>query len=70
LLQLPPAPLVPRGGTIDRLRSYLTATDEGPNKTAAFTDAEGRFELPCDAVLRQQAVQVDDDRISRPGKRQ
>lgn len=28
-------------------RSYPTATDEGPNKTAAFTDAEGRFELPC-----------------------
>lgn len=28
-------------------RAYLTATDEGPNKTAVFTDAAGRFELPC-----------------------
>lgn len=28
-------------------RSYLTATDESPNKSAAFTDPDGRFELPC-----------------------
>jgi hypothetical protein len=28
-------------------RAYVTASQEGPNKTVAFTDAEGRFELPC-----------------------
>ncbi|MBL8726582.1 MAG: sigma-70 family RNA polymerase sigma factor [Planctomycetes bacterium] len=28
-------------------RSYVTATDGGPNKTASFTNAEGRFELRC-----------------------
>lgn len=28
-------------------RAYVTASQEGPNKTVAFTDAEGRFELAC-----------------------
>jgi RNA polymerase sigma-70 factor (ECF subfamily) len=28
-------------------RDYVTASQDGPNKTVAFTDAEGRFELTC-----------------------